>query len=436
MTTTAVGVALVFVVGYVCIATENLTRLAKPATALLMAVAGWTLCAIHARGGGGVAFPAEGAAAVAEAFGTTTADACSTILYLLAAMIIVGAVDGAGGFEVLVRCLKTSSRRRLMLCITAETFALSMVLDNVTTTIVMLAIVRRLVAAEKARRWFAAVIVVAANAGGAASPIGDVTTLLLWTSGKVDGGQFLTEILPAALVSVTVPLAVVCARVGKIKESEGARNDVGKFVAHARVESLPKNKSMVAENTCGSAAMRTSTQSVGVALLALASFAAIPFFVRQTSLPPFVAVMPAVAVVWQMSGARIEDVLRRVNVPTLVFLFGVLLAVGALKEGGALAVAADDLPEGRRGALAVGLLSALVDNVPLVSAAVATFPLGAGADFWTSLAYSASVGGSLLVTGSAAGVVAMDEAGMTFGWFLRTMTLPVLVGAAAGWMLL
>lgn len=436
MTATALGVTLIFVIGYAFVVAENLTRIAKPATALIMAVAGWMLCAINACEGGGGDVAAPHGLTVAEALGTTTAEACATLLYLMEAMIVVAAVDAAGGFESLARKLCGLSLQRLMLSVTAMTFAVSMILDNVTTTIVMLTIVRRLVERQSTRRWLAVMVVVAANAGGAASPIGDVTSLLLWTGGMMDAGRFLTDVLPASLVSVSVPLAVVCARVRKIKEVKTGGTYVGKFVANARRSDVLEAPSAPAVEACSATSTSGSTQGVVVVSLALVVFAAVPVFVTLTGLPPFVALMPAVAVVWQLCGKRIDTVLRRVNVPTLIFLLGVLLAVGALKEGGALAIVAHALPEGACGAVAVGLLSALVDNVPLVSAAVATFALDVAPAFWPSLAYGASVGGSLLVTGSAAGVVAMDEMGISFGWFVRTMTLPVLAGAALGWLLL
>lgn len=436
MTATALGVALVFIIGYAFVVAENLTRIAKPATALVMAAAGWMLCAMNACDGGRGGLAAPQVSMVAEALSTTTAEACATLLYLMEAMIVVAAVDAAGGFEAMARKFCGLSLQRLMFEITATTFAVSMILDNVTTTIVMLAVVRRLVECQSTRRWFAVMVVVAANAGGAASPIGDVTSLLLWTGGMMDAGRFLTDVLPASLVSVSVPLAAVCARVRKIKEEKTGVTDVGKFVAGAHGSAVLETPSAPAVEACSTTSTSGSTQSVVVVSLALLVFAAVPIFVTLTGLPPFVALMPAVAVVWQVCGKRIDTVLRRVNMPTLIFLLGVLLAVGALKEGGALDVVAHALPEGACGAVAVGLLSALVDNVPLVSAAVATFARDVAPAFWPSLAYGASVGGSLLVTGSAAGVVAMDEMGINFGWFVRTMTLPVLAGAALGWLLL
>lgn len=436
MTSTALGVALVFVIGYVFIVTENLTRIAKPATALIMALVGWMLCAMNACEGGVASMQTNQTATVAAALGTTLADACATLLYLLEAMIIVAAVEATGGLKVLTRALDTDSPRRLMLRVTMMAFALSMILDNVTTTIIMLAIVRRLVTHRPSLRWFAAMIVVAANAGGASSPIGDVTSLLLWTSGKLTARSFLEGVLPAALVSVIVPLVVVCARVRKIKEQKTAGTDVGKFVAGARKRDAPRADGGTMIEDCKSVTRLSSTQSVAIGLLALAVFVSVPLFVTLTGLQPFVALMPAVAVVWQGAGGRIDAILQRVNVPTLVFLLGILLAVGALKEGGALAAVAALLPDGMGGAMTVGLLSALVDNVPLVSAAVATFTQNATPAFWSALAYGASVGGSLLITGSAAGVVAMDEATITFGWFVRMMTLPVFAGAALGWLLL
>lgn len=436
MTSTALGVALVFVIGYVFIVAENLTRIAKPATALIMALVGWMLCAMNAREGGVVDLSIGKETAINAALGATTASICSTLLYLFEAMVIVAAVDAAGGFDALARWIDVHSPRWLMLTITATTFALSMILDNVTTTIVMLAIMRRLVERKSVRRWFAVMVVVAANAGGAASPIGDVTSLLLWTSGRLDAVQFFVDVLPAALFSMSVPLAVMCARVGNLKERPTDGTRLGKFLADASEHDTQRRAVDASAEASEPSPTRASTQSVVVVFLALAVFAAVPLFVVLTDLPPFVAIMPAVAVVWQFSGARIDDILRRVNVSTLVFLFGILLTVGALKESGALDAVGALLPDGEGGAAVVGVLSAFIDNVPLVSAVVASFTRDVTPDFWPMLAYAASVGGSLFVTGSAAGLVAMDTEGVTFGWFVRAASIPILAGIVLGWTLL
>lgn len=407
---TAVG--LVFVLGYLLITTESLTGISKTTVALLMAVVGWTICMVS---GSPATVGAEAAAEIGTAQGLAEAlaDTCGTAFYVLGAMIVVAAVDDSGGFAVATRWLATASPRWLLLRVTALTFALSMFLDDMTTAIIMLAVVRNLVADANVRRWFVAIIVVAANAGGAVSPIGDVTTIMLWTHGRVTAQGLLLHLGVPAVVSVAVPFLFVRRRVGQ-----------------GQALQMPSRQGPLRQpEDCNLPTAAPRTRSF---VLLLVAFLCIPVLQAVVGLPPYLGMFGLVAVVWQMKQDSIGRVMQRLNLATVLFFVGILLSVGALRQSGLLAVMAGFLPAGHTTPIGIGLLSAVVDNVPLVTAAIQMFPLSAGPAFWLLMAYCASVGGSLLVIGSAAGIVAMGEEGISFGWYLRRMTPVVLLGASAG----
>lgn len=394
-----IAVGLSFVLGYLLITTESLTGISKTTVALLMAVMGWTICLVSG-------IPAT---ELAE----TLADTCGTAFYVLGAMIVVAAVDDSGGFASATRWLATPSPRRLMLRVTALTFVLSMFLDDMTTTIIMIAVVRNLVTETKLRRWFVAMAVVAANAGGAVSPIGDVTTIMLWTHGRVEARDLLLQLGVPAVVSVAFPLAIACGRVG---ESETVQTSNCCDDAQRR-----------ADSSCSD-----TTLCVRSLVLLLVAFLCVPVLQTIVGLPPYLSMLGLVAVVWQMKRGDIQHVMQRLNLSSVLFFVGILLAVGTLQQSGLLSLLATYLPADHLTPIGIGVLSGVVDNVPLVTAAIQMFPVSAGPDFWLLMAYCASVGGSLLVIGSAAGIVAMGEERISFGWYLRCMTLPVLLGAIAG----
>lgn len=412
MSVTMMAVGLVFVLGYLLITTESLTGISKTTVALLMAVVGWTICMMSGTPPLGMAETAE-VPETTKGLAEALADTCGTAFYVLGAMIVVAAVDDSGGFSVATRWLATASPRWLLVRVTALTFALSMFLDDMTTAIIMVAVVRNLVADAKERRWFVAMVVVAANAGGAVSPIGDVTTIMLWTHERVAARDLLLQLGVPAVVSVAVPLAFVCSRVG--------RWDRPQTIGRASRSRQP------ADEVSQSPALRPRTF-----VLLLAAFLSIPVLQAVVGLPPYMSMFGLVAIVWQMKQGSIERVMQRLNLSTVLFFVGILLAVGTLQQSGLLAVLEAILPADSTTPVGIGLLSSVVDNVPLVTAAIQMFPVSAGPTFWLLMAYCASVGGSLLVIGSAAGIVAMGEERISFGWYLRHMTPFVLLGAMAG----
>lgn len=412
MSVTMMAVGLVFALGYLLITTESLTGISKTTVALLMAVVGWTICMVSGPPLAGMAEAAE-MPGTARGLAEALADTCGTAFYVLGAMIVVAAVDDSGGFAVATRWLVTASTRWLLVRVTALTFVLSMFLDDMTTAIIMVAVARNLVSDTKVRRWFVAMIVVAANAGGAVSPIGDVTTIMLWTHGRVVARDLFLRLGGPAIVSVAVPLVFVCRRVGQCETLRMRRRDA-RTIHSDGFDS------------------QSSVLPVRSFVFLLSAFLSIPVLQTVVGLPPYMSMFGLVAIVWQMKQGCIERVMQRLNLSTVLFFVGILLAVGTLKQSGLLDVLAPFLPADHSTPVGIGLLSSVVDNVPLVTAAIQMFPVSAGRTFWLLMAYCASVGGSLLVIGSAAGIVAMGEEHISFGWYLRHMTPVVLLGAMAG----
>lgn len=412
MTVVMIAVGLVFVLGYLLITTESLTGISKTTAALLMAVVGWTICMVSGSPPVGMAED-TGASGAASGLAEALADTCGTVFYVLGAMIVVAAVDDSGGFAVAARWLAKASPRWLLVRTTALAFTLSMFLDDMTTAIVMVAVVRSLVADAKVRRWFVAMVVVAANAGGAVSPIGDVTTIMLWTHGRVVARDLILQLGVPAVASVVVPLVFVHRRVGRYVPlpTLGREGRSRRPANYAPEGSTPRPRSFV---------------------FLLVAFLCIPVLQTVVGLPPYMSMFGLVAIVWQMKLGNIDRLMQRLNLSTVLFFVGILLAVGALKQSGLLCVLAPLLPADLTTPVGIGLLSSVVDNVPLVTAAIQMFPVETGSTFWLLMAYCASVGGSLLVIGSAAGIVAMGEERISFGWYLRQMTPLVLVGAMAG----
>lgn len=412
MNATMLAVGLVFVIGYLLITTESLTGISKTTVALLMAVVGWTICLVS---GGILVEMAEAAkvSAIADGLADALADTCGTAFYVLGAMIVVAAIDDSGGFAVATRWLATASPRWLLVRVTALTFVLSMFLDDMTTAIIMVAVVRSLVSDASVRRWLVAMIVVAANAGGAVSPIGDVTTIMLWTHGRVAARDLLFQLGVPAVASVAVPLAFVSRRVGQYEaiKTNGREDCFAQVDGSESPHAAPRTRSFV---------------------FLLVAFLCIPALQTFVGLPPYMSMFGLVAIVWQMKQDSIVRLMRRLNLATVLFFVGILLAVGALQQSGLLNVLATFLPADEITPVGIGLLSSVVDNVPLVTAAIQMFPVTAGAAFWLLMAYCASVGGSLLVIGSAAGIVAMGEERISFGWYLHHITPVVLLGASVG----
>jgi Na+/H+ antiporter NhaD/arsenite permease-like protein len=405
-----------FLAGYAAIVAEHALRLSKSASALLTGVACWTVYVV-----------ANDPAAVDARLEPRLAEIAGIVFFLLGAMTIVELIDAHGGFDLITARIRTRQRRTLLLVVVGLAFCLSAVLDNLITAIVMMSLVRRLVAADEDRMWYGGAVIVATNAGGAWSPIGDVTTTMLWIGGQVTSGHIVATVLVPSLVSAVASVAWVAVRMT------------------GRMPPAPPDESR--DDSPGTRRDRIIVLIAGVGVLLF-----VPVFKAVTHLPPFMAILLGLGVLWAVTermqvrrgtgsgeALTVAGALRRIDVSSILFFLGILLAIGALASTGILSALAALLDRwlGDRDLviLAIGLVSALIDNVPLVGAAQGMYPLAAFPTddrLWSFLAYCAGTGGSVLIIGSAAGIAVMGLQRIRFGWYVRTFSLPVLLGYAIG----
>lgn len=405
-----------FALGYLAIVFEHPLGVNKTVSALLVGVACWTvLVADHS------------SAHVTEQLLHHFAGIAQIVFFLLGAMVIVELIDAHDGFELITSRIKTTNRRKLLLIVATMAFVLSAVLDNLTTSIVMMSLVRKLAADERDRMLYAGIVVIAANAGGVWSPIGDVTTTMLWVGHQVTTAALLEHLILPALVSVIIPMIWIGLRMkGNVTRPE-----------------LPETRS--ARPT--SAAERALILEVGVGGLLF-----VPVFKVLTGLPPVMGILLALGVLWAVTEVihkhkndEARDVLsaagalQRIDTQSVLFFLGILLAIGALESAGTLRDLATffELNIGNIDAITItiGLSSAVIDNVPLVAAAQGMYPLetfGTDHHFWLFLAYCAGTGGSILIIGSAAGVAVMGIQRISFGAYVKAFSLPALLGYFAG----
>lgn len=441
MTTLTILIVVAFVLGYACIATESLLKVNKAAIALLMFVACWTLymfdpmqylTAIHGYTGDLSGMAAAVTSIIQEHLGDTS----TTLFFLMGAMTIVEVVDQNGGFNWVRKVMKTNSKRALLWRIAFLTFILSAILDNLTTSIVMIMILRKLVTERNDRLIYASLVIIAANSGGAFSPIGDVTTIMLWNKGLITAVGVISEILVPSLVSMVIPAFIL--------------------QYHLKGElQMPEMKES-AETTAGAL---TERQRKAVFWIGVGGLMFVPVFKSITHLPPFVGILLVLGVLWtttelfyshlqhghdvEGTQKRVTNLLSRVDMSTILFFLGILMAVSCLAEVGVLAAMGDGLNtifDGNHYLVTgiIGVLSSIVDNVPLVAGCMGMHPVAAAGDmavdgiFWQLLAYCAGVGGSMLIIGSAAGVVVMGLEKITFGWYMKRITWIAFVGYLAG----
>ncbi len=429
---------LLFAVGYLFIALEHKIHIDKSAIALLMAGLIWTILSLLGKD-----------PALQHQLVDQLGDTCEILVFLIGAMTIVNLIDSYGGFAVISEAISTRKPVKLLFILSTITFFLSAVLDNMTTTIILVMLLRRIVPDQKLRWCFAAVIVIAANSGGAWSPIGDVTSIMLWMRGNVSALKLVTNLFLPCLVAVAIPTLLAARQV--------ARTPLSAPSAQQHQDPCPAYISH---------RLRRFMLLVGILSLLF-----VPLFKSLTGLPPYMGMMISLGVMWILSELiyyrrrclqnledsiqpRVAKVLKHIDMPTILFFLGILMAVGALQTAGVLSDMADWLDRNIHAVFpiagVIGLLSSVVDNVPLVAACMGMYPLAdpaavaAAADpaftraflpdglFWHLLTFCAGVGGSLLIIGSAAGVVAMGLEKITFGWYLRKITGWALAGYAAG----
>ena len=428
MTFTVLIITL-FVVGYLCIALESVFEINKAAIALLMCVGCWTLLMVGVQG----FFPEmpDGVSYVTERIQHHLGDAGETLFFLMGAMTIVEIVDSNGGFNFVRDAIKTRSKRKLMWRVAFMTFFLSAILDNLTTSIVMIMVLRKLVQSREDRLIYAALVIIAANSGGAFSPIGDVTTIMLWIKGVITTQGVIAEIFLPSLISMVIPAAILSLSLkGKFDKAQNLQvAEISQF---------------------------TKVQRDIIFWLGVGGLVFVPIFKTITHLPPFMGILLVLGMLWTTTeifhyntseddtmAKRVSDILSRIDLSTIMFFLGILMAVAVLQEVGVLTMLGKGLNEVFAGNYYVingiiGVLSSIVDNVPLVAGCMGMYPVAAeGAMavdgiFWQLLAYCAGVGGSMLIIGSAAGVVVMGLEKITFGWYMKKITWIVFVGYMAG----
>lgn len=433
--------ALIFVAGYLCIALEHPLKIDKAASAILTAVFCWTVLVLGAESIVPSLTGANGHGVTAE-LRHHLGEISEILFFLLGAMTIVELIDAHDGFKVITERIRTHKRVTLLWLIGFITFFLSAVLDNLTTTIVMVSLLRKLLADRHERWFYAGIVVIAANAGGAWSPIGDVTTTMLWIGNQISAGSIITELFIPSLVCLLVPLMLLSLRMR------------GQF-----------NRPEVTEEAQGEPT--TPFERNLVFALGIGALLFVPVFKTVTHLPPYMGILLGLGVLWVVTELlhrnknteerhplSVVGVLRRIDTTSVLFFLGILLAVSSLATAGHLTQVAAALKDSLGNVytinLAIGLLSAVVDNVPLVAGAMKMYPLvsaetlAASSEaswlsnfvvdgaFWELLAYCAGTGGSCLIIGSAAGVAAMGMEKIDFIWYLKNISLLALLGYLSG----
>lgn len=411
------AIILVFVLTYLAIALEHPIKINKSATALIGAGLLWTIYAMSS----------ASSEVVGKELGESLMATAQIVFFLMGAMAIVEVVDAHNGFEVITSKIKTSKLSSLMWLVGFVTFFLSAILDNLTTTIVMISLMRKLLADKEDRMLFAGLIVIAANAGGAWTPIGDVTTTMLWIGGQITAINIMQTVFLPSLISLLIPLSVMT------------------FMVRGRPVVLPIERR---EDLSFHATFERNTMFC----LGLAILICVPLFKTLTHLPPFMGILFGLGILWMVGDLlhkekdeehkerlTLVSALTRIDMASIIFFIGILLAVAVLEHTHLLANLATSLERtvGRQDVIVIliGLASAVVDNVPLVAASMGMYNLAqypVDSFLWEFLAYCAGTGGSILIIGSASGVAAMGLEKISFTWYLRKISILALLGYFAG----
>lgn len=435
MTTLTTLIVAVFVIGYFLIAIESLTKINKAAIALLMFVGCWTIFMCDPSQYLVAAVGDKVAQVVSDTIEHHLGSTATTLFFLMGAMTIVELVDQNGGFNFVRDMMRTKSKRGLLWRIASMTFILSAILDNLTTSIVMIMILRKLVADHKDRMVYASLVIIAANSGGAFSPIGDVTTIMLWNKGLITAAGVIKEIIIPSIVSMVIPAFIM----QYMLKGELSYNNATQQTAMANELTMRQRKT--------------------VFFLGVGGLIFVPIFKSITHLPPFVGILLVLGVLWTVTeifyrhlghaeekGAmqkRVTNMLSRIDMGTILFFLGILMAVACLETIGVLTQLGTGLNVAFNGnhfmvTGIIGVLSSIVDNVPLVAGCMGMYPVAEMGDFaqdgifWQLLAYCAGVGGSMLIIGSAAGVVVMGLEKITFGWYMKHISWIAFVGYLVG----
>ncbi len=421
---------VIFVIGYLLIALEHPLHINKATFALLTCGIMWSIYAMFGDN-----------PEIHHGIVMQLGDTCEIVVFLIGAMTIVEIIDRYGGFSFITENIHARSKRHLLWILCILSFVMSAVLDNMTTTIIMVMMLRRLLSDQKERWLFAGLIVIAANAGGAFSPIGDVTTIMLWMDEKVSSVGLIINLLIPSIAAMVIPVFIA-----------------QYFIKEGKMQTI----TTMADKNPG-LHERHPHLSKAMLIIGISGLLFVPVFKTITGLPPFMGIMLSLGVIWCVTeiwvkrfkidskmGGRVSSALHTIDMPTILFFLGILMAVSALSEVGVLNTLADDMNTNIHQPVLmtsiIGILSSIVDNVPLVSACIKMFenmvPPGTTDPylltfvedglFWHLLTFCAGVGGSLLIIGSAAGVVAMGIEKIPFFWYVKKITLLALAGYVAG----
>jgi len=412
----AILILFTFGIGYLAIAFEEYIHINKAATALVLGVLCWTIYAMNAD-----------AHVVSSQLSEQVTSISSILFFLIGAMTIVQLIDAHDGFSIVYKLIKVSKTSSLLAIICLISFFLSAVLDNLTTAIIMVTVINKLMKDNPFRIYFIGMIVIAANAGGVWSPIGDVTSTMLWTGGRVSSRHLISGLFLPSLCSLLAPLFIA------IRMVKGAERDIETIGEVEQPQAKHFEKNFV------------FFTGIGILLL-------VPIFKTVTHFPPFMGITLGMGLLWMITGLlhkgksrrekyslSVNHALEKIDMPSVLFFLGILLAVGALEATGQLHFMANNigrfLSNDKLIVSFIGLLSAVIDNVPLVAATMGMYPLSVypvDHSFWLFLSYSAGTGGSLLIIGSAAGIAAMGIGHVSFGQYLKKISWLALVGFVAG----
>lgn len=451
---------ILFLLGILAIALEDVIKVNKAATAVGMCVILWflfladatQLYQLHKPGGleeyikafpsfAELSLTAQAYKYISFTLIDALGDVSTTLFFVLASMTIIDVIDGHGGFSLITNSIKTNKKRKLLWIISFISFIMAAIIDDLAAVIVMVAMARKLVPSTEERLIYSCMIIIAANAGGSWSPIGDVTTLILWTGGNITVMSQIYHVFLPGLVMMLIPLFITTLMIPK----------------QSTVDPLQLTPDEVALNAKIDPKLRKATLIIGMASLAL-----VPLFQSIFELPPFMGVLFGMVILWvitdrkysktndkELRNLRVSKTFSKVDVSTIFFFLGILMSVQALKAAGQLSIMSDFLnsyvSSSTMKALIFGLCSSFLDNVALVSAAMGMYPLQTAGefmvngDFWLFLAYCAVTGGSILIIGSASGVAVMGLEKISFGYYLKKFTpmvfLSYLAGAGVFWLL-
>lgn len=412
-------ITLIFILGYAAIALEHPLKVNKAATAIITAALCWAVFALSS----------SDTHQVVEGLELHLGEVAGILFFLMGAMTIVELIDAHDGFEIITSRIQTTNKKKLVWIISIITFFLSAVLDNLTTTIVIVSLLRKLIADKNERLLFAGLVVISANAGGAWSPIGDVTTTMLWIGGQITAGEIVVQTIIPSLVCMILPTFLISLKM---------KGELLRAASNIEMRNI---------NFTTSSRERNTVFWLGVGCLIF-----VPIFKTITHLPPYMGILFGLGLMWVITELihsskdeeekgllSVNHALRKIDTPSVLFFLGILLSIGALQATGVLSNLATWMNSAIGDiniiTISIGLLSAIVDNVPLVAAAQGMYTLQEFPTdhyFWKFLAYCAGTGGSALIIGSAAGVAAMGLEKIEFFWYVKRITVFAVIGYLAG----